>query len=93
MKKINVSIKFINASGGNSHVVIQSASVNFNYDVDGSKGVDNRSFHLWPGLYTIRVHGITGGTCVLSIDGDLQIPVQNSCDGPNVYMQQQFIVQ
>jgi hypothetical protein len=93
MKQITVTISFTSASGGQAHVIIQSASSNFTYDVNGATGADKRDFHVTPGLYTIKVHGSTGGTCKLTVVGDLDKPINASLKGPNIYIQQQFIVQ
>jgi hypothetical protein len=93
MKKITVNITFTGATGGQGHVVIQSASSNFNYDVNGASGPDQRDFHVNTGLYTIKIHGSTGGSCNLTVTGDIDSPVNANAQGPNIFIQQQFIVQ
>jgi hypothetical protein len=93
MKKITVNITFTGATGGQAHVVIQSASSNFAYDVNGATGPDQRDFHVTVGLYTVKVHGSTGGSCKLAVTGDVDQPINASAKGPNIFIQQQFIVQ
>jgi hypothetical protein len=91
MKKITVTIKFKNTTGGNVTTQIMGPNTNITYLANAAHYP--RSFDLEPGNYSIILNGISGGTCALSVDdiGNNNL-TSDTCGPKHIYIASVFMV-
>lgn len=92
MTPITFTITFSGATGGDVNVAIMGPGTNLQYEAKGTDPRPDRTFDLMPGLYTVRVHGLSGGTVGLSVDNGAVNLITASCPPSNIYLSQSFPV-
>lgn len=93
MKSIKFTITFTGATGGNVSVHIMGPGTDINYDAKASDPRPDRSYDLLTGaVYSVRVHGLSGGTVNLLVeDGSTQL-VKTSCPPSNIFIVKSFSI-
>ena len=92
MKTIKITITFSGAAGGDISVRIQGPGTDINYEAKGSDPRPDRSFDLMPALYSIKLHGLSGGKVNLLIEDGATKLVNMPCPTPNIFILTSFTV-
>ncbi|MDB4902256.1 MAG: hypothetical protein JWQ63_1537 [Mucilaginibacter sp.] len=92
METITVTINFTGAEGGTVLINILGPHTDLSYNVDADQPNPPRNFTLAPAIYSISVHGVSGGTLGVTVDQNGERLVDESCPPPNLYVLKAFEV-
>ncbi|MBV8391086.1 MAG: hypothetical protein JO080_14875 [Mucilaginibacter sp.] len=92
METITVTITFTDAENGDVNVRILGANTDYGYDASASDVNHDRNFNLAPNVYSIKVHGVSGGSVKLVVKEGTTELVNASCNPEHIFILKSFAV-